>query len=771
MRATADSGAGRRLRFGLRQKLIVLVLVVLVPLLALLVYNVYVYFTRLEQDQLTAHVDSAEIAGTSLDRFMHELAQISKTAGIAVVGRAPEATAAQAYLTEVRSHVRISNVALLDLNGRVVASALPDLVGRNLSAEPSFRAARAGASISVSDMRRNASGNLGFAVFTPVERGGRVVAVSGVAVDAKDLGQILPPSLKKSVVIITDKRGDLMYGNRPELANLSERQRRDFRSPGVEVALSGRSFTTPSTRLPYLAGRWLGAQVPAGSTGWTIGIFDSSAAALQPVIEEALLTAAVILAVVAVSLFVARQYGQAITDPVEHLTAVTAESERGRFDAEVPVTTHDEIGELAVNFRQMQESLKRTIGDVQLLSDSARWMSSTLDLESIANATADYLDRVLGARAAVIVLSADGRPGEARVLAPRLSFDAAQELAAAGEEVAGSLDIQRRGYAVVGIEPSPALAKAVPDARTLVVLPLVVNRKLIGRIDALVGPDVERREFERADVPLAASLAQQVAQAAENARLFEQQRTIADTLQDSLLTEPYRIPELDIGLVYYQATVGGRIGGDFYDFIPIGSDMAAIVIGDITGKGLEAARFTTIGKGAIRAFALEDPRPSSVLGRASRVISEQLGAENFITAVYILFDLHRGCMQYAVAGHPPPLLFRHEAGEVELLPEGGMPLGVEPSSEYVDGHVCMDPGDRLLLYTDGLSEARRGTELFGIERTEAALAAFTTLPVKDIASGIAEAAIAFAGGQIQDDLAVIVLERCEPPRHGAGASA
>ncbi|HEY3317839.1 MAG TPA: SpoIIE family protein phosphatase [Coriobacteriia bacterium] len=751
------------MRLGLRQKLVVLVLVILVPLLVLLAFDLYRFFSLLEKDQLTAHVRDAQIVGTSLDRLMHELAQVSKTAGLAVVDRGPEAASAESYLALVRTHVPVSNVAVLDLRGLVRASGIPGIVGRDFAGEPGFRAVLSGAPVAVSDMRRNASGNLGFVVFTAVQRDGKLLAVTGAAVDARDLGEVVPSSVSHEALIITDSRGSLMYSNRPELARLTEQQRRDLVSPGVTEALGGRTYTTRSTRLPLLDGQWLGAEVPVGTTGWSVGLFDSSGSALAAISDEAYLTAAVTAAVIAVSLLAARRYGSAITDPVEHLIAVTGEIERGRFDAEVPVTTHDEIGELALNFRRMQDSLKHTIGDVQLLADSARWMSSTLDLDSVGHAAADYLDRVLGARAVAIVLSADGRPEGTRLIAPRMSAQAAEELAAAGADVAARLDIQHRGYAIVGIEPGRALAAAVPGATTLVVLPLVVNRKLIGRIDALVGPGAQRREFERADVPLAASLAQQVAQAAANARLFEQQRTIADTLQDSLLTEPYRIPELDIGLIYHQATVGGRIGGDFYDFIPIGSNRTAIVIGDITGKGLDAARYTTIGKGAIRAFALEDPDPASVLGRASRVIHEQLGAENFITAVYMLIDLEQGSLSYAVAGHPPPLL-RRKAGKIELLGEGGLPLGIEASEEYADGTACMEPGDRLLLYTDGLSEARRGKELFGIERTAGAFEAFDGLPVRDIASGIAEAAIAFAGGQLQDDLAIIVMERCDLSR-------
>jgi serine phosphatase RsbU (regulator of sigma subunit)/HAMP domain-containing protein len=762
-----------RVRLGLRQKLVVLVLVILVPLLVLLAFNLYRHFTHLEEEALGLHVRDARTIGASLDRYVIELGDVGRTAGLALVETGARGEAANAYLRSVRNaDINVSDVAFADPSGRIVAAALPSAVGSDVAAEPAFRSVAAGAGFAVTDLRRNASGNLGFAVFARVEKDGRLAGVTEVDEDARDVGGALPSTFVNSAVIITDSVGHLLYSSRSQEASLTEAQRLDWHSPGVTQALAGRDFVTPVTTLPGLPGRWLGAVVPASETGWTIGLFDPSGAALAAVSSEVLVTIVATVLVLGVSLLAARQYGRAITDPLERLIAATEEIERGRFDAEVPVTTHDEIGELAENFRTMQESLKHTLSDVQVLAESARWMSSTLDLDSIARAAADYLERIIAARAVVITLADELHPGKTRLLAPHLSPEVAEQLAAAGEREARRLDLARRSSAVCRIDPPPAVAAVAPGARMLVLLPLVVNRKLIGRIDALAAPTAPATEFASTDVPLAASLAQQVASAAENAILFAQQRAIADTLQDSLLTKPYRIPELDIGLIYHQATVGGRIGGDFYDFIPVAPGCTAVVIGDITGKGLQAARYTTITKGAIRSFALDDPDPATVLGRASRVIAEQIGVENFVTGVYMLFDLRDGSLTYAVAGHPPPILHRVAANVVDALPGGGLPLGIDRDQGYEDCRTCMDVGDRLLLYTDGLSEARRGKELFGIERVGEALRGFAGLPVGDVASGIAEGAIAYAGGELQDDLAIIVLERCAPrPSAGGGTTA
>jgi serine phosphatase RsbU (regulator of sigma subunit)/HAMP domain-containing protein len=753
------------MRLGLRQKLIVLVLVILVPLLLLLVFNLFRFFNLLEDDQVDLHVRDARAIGASLDRFSLELAHVARTAGLALAETRMTGPAADDYLRSVATSLPISSVAFIGADGHVQASSPPRSTGADILGDPAYRRVVAGADYAVSDLRRNPSGNVGFAVYSRVAVNGRFAGVAQVSVDAEDLGEVIPASLSAGTILITDSTGALVYGSRPEQAALTERQRRAWQSPGVRVALAGGEYTTRGTPLPQLQGRWLGAEVPVQGIGWTVGLFDPAGAALAGLSTEVALTIVGVAFVVGLSLYASRVYGLSITNPIERLTAATEEIRQGNFDAEVPVTTHDEIGELAQNFRVMQASLKHTLSDVQVIADAARRISGTLDLEAVAEAAADYLERIVEARAVAITLTDGFEPGR-RLLAPRISPEAAEELVAQGSAIAAQTDLLSRGWVVARLAPSPALGLAAPGAGTLVVLPLVVNRRLIGRIDVAAAPTAPPGEFERADLPLAASLAQEVGVAAQNASLFEQQRSIADTLQDSLLTEPYRIPELDIGLVYEQATMGGRIGGDFYDFIPVEPGRTVVVVGDITGKGLQAARFTTIGKGAIRSFALDDPDPAAVLSRASRVIAEQIGVENFVTAVYMLFDLSDGCLTYAVAGHPPPLLYHSATGTVDPLPGGGTPLGIEGVKPYSDHRACMEVGDRLLLYTDGLSEARRGTELFGIERVGQVFAGFGTLPVRDVAAGIAEAAIAFAGGELQDDLALIVLERC-PSRSSA----
>jgi serine phosphatase RsbU (regulator of sigma subunit)/HAMP domain-containing protein len=750
------------MRFGLRQKLILLVLLILVPMLLMLAYNLFRFFRDLQNDQVNLHSSDARLVAVSLDRFMAELGQVARTAGVTLAETPFPADAADRYLASVRAQLPVSNIALLTTDGRLVASALSTGSALPLGSEPALRASLGTRGDVVTGLRTNSNGHLGFAVFAPVERGQRIVAVSAVEFDAAGLVRVIPTSITHGTVVVTDDAGRLAFSNNVRLSAYQSAGR-EWLSQGVHLALRGHSYTTRSTSLPGLPDDWLGAQVPVGMRGWTVGVYDVAGRALSEVVSEAVVTLAVLTVILLVALLLARQYALSIIEPVTRLSEATDALGLGQFDTQVPVTSGDEVGDLARDFRRMQGSLKRTFNDVQMLNNSARWIGSTLDVDAVTHATFDYLGRIIHACGIAITLENEGasRP---TVIGSGMDQDTAENVSDVASGIARHVDFDPTGFAIVDLAEVPAnLAQVCPGARYLVMLPLVVNRRFIGRIDALTAPPADEPEYRQADVTLAGSLAQQAAVAIENARLFGQQRAIADTLQDALLTEPYRVAELDIGLVYYQATVGGRIGGDFYDFLPPGTGLSAVVIGDITGKGLQAARYTTIGKGAIRTFALEDPAPATVLRRAGRVIHEQIGLGNFITAAYVLIDLRTGGLRYSVAGHPPPMLLHRAEDRVELLEGGGMPLGIEPTERYEELAAEMAVGDRLILYTDGLTEARRGKELFGGDRVALALRASASLPVEAAAHRIAETATTFAGGTLGDDLAIVLIERCPPP--------
>ena len=160
----------------------------------------------------------------------------------------------------------------------------------------------------------------------------------------------------------------------------------------------------------------------------------------------------------------------------------------------------------------------------------------------------------------------------------------------------------------------------------------------------------------------------------------------------------------------------GNLGGDCYDAFTFAPDVIGLSIADIAGKGLPAALLMSSVQSALRAFALDAAPPQAVCASINRLLCGQMIAGRFATLAYLRLDAGRGTIAYANAGHNPPLVARTN-GEVEQLSATGTVLGVFPEAEYLGGEVALQSGDRLLLYTDGITEARnQKEEEFGIER-------------------------------------------------------
>ena len=255
--------------------------------------------------------------------------------------------------------------------------------------------------------------------------------------------------------------------------------------------------------------------------------------------------------------------------------------------------------------------------------------------------------------------------------------------------------------------------------RASATVPLVIGGRVNGAMNLSFD---EIHPFTEEERTLLGALAAQCAQALERARLFEQERRVAVTLQRSLL--PARLPdveELELDVRYLPAA-GLEAGGDFYEALPLPDGRVGIAVGDVVGRGEGAAAVMGQLRSALRAYALTGERPAQVLRRLSEFAGTVVGAMA-ATAVYAAFDPVRGELTYACAGHPWPLLVTAE-GEAEYLRGGrGVPLGCLPEADFVEDRVLVPPGATLLLYTDGLTE-RRGEDLLEVyERLRQAVAA------------------------------------------------
>jgi serine phosphatase RsbU (regulator of sigma subunit) len=287
------------------------------------------------------------------------------------------------------------------------------------------------------------------------------------------------------------------------------------------------------------------------------------------------------------------------------------------------------------------------------------------------------------------------------------------------------------------------------------VIPLSTQAEILGTL-TLVSLDPDR-PIAGETLEAAASIAGQAALALDNARLYQQQKEFADSMQRALM--PRRQPRakgLDVGAVY-ASSARVEVGGDVYDFLELGDGRLAVVLGDVTGHGVDAAADMAMAKFVFRSLARDHEEPGDFLAAANEIVLEEIAEGKFITMLYLIADGQEGKLACASAGHPPPRVVRAGGAPVPLGLRG-LALGIAEDQSYAPEHVRLDPGDAAVLYTDGLPEARRGGELYGEERLDAALAANAALPAEKLAEALVEDCRAFAG-ELADDCAVVVVKR------------
>jgi serine phosphatase RsbU (regulator of sigma subunit) len=304
----------------------------------------------------------------------------------------------------------------------------------------------------------------------------------------------------------------------------------------------------------------------------------------------------------------------------------------------------------------------------------------------------------------------------------------------------------------------PAHEPLIPfldQGSTAAVIPLAAHDRILGtltllslRVEHPIGPET---------LAAAVSIAGPTALALDNARLQQQRKEFTETMQSTLL--PRSLPELpgvEIGAVYEPST-RVEVGGDVYDFLELSDGRLAVVLGDVTGHGIDAAADMAMAKFVFRSLAREHPEPGDFLAASNEVVLGEIAAGKFITLLYLTVDPRSGEVACASAGHPSPRVVRPG-----LAPEGidvaGLALGIESGQRYAPVHLRLEPGAVVVLYTDGLPEARRAGELYGEKRLNDVLLAHVDRSAQEIAEALVQDCRDFAG-ELGDDLAVVVLKR------------
>lgn len=236
----------------------------------------------------------------------------------------------------------------------------------------------------------------------------------------------------------------------------------------------------------------------------------------------------------------------------------------------------------------------------------------------------------------------------------------------------------------------------------------------------------------------------------------EQELVKAREIQDGLL--PKKIPQvrgLEVAGAWQPAST---VGGDYFDVLKFSEKKIGVCIGDVVGKGISAALLMANLQASFRAFASEEISPSTLVGKLNEVISNNIAPDKFVTFWYCTIDTSKNRLTYASAGHWPPILF-HESGEgIPLKGVGGTPLGILPDWNYEEEAFPLSSGDRLVLYTDGLTEAMNSDQQeFGERRLLELCSNNNALNASELLAAIRNEVVSFCNGNFQDDFTLVVV--------------
>jgi serine phosphatase RsbU (regulator of sigma subunit) len=428
---------------------------------------------------------------------------------------------------------------------------------------------------------------------------------------------------------------------------------------------------------------------------------------------------------------------------------------------------HERAKELSEILERTLDSERRAARQLRGLYEISQSFTESLSLDATLEAVARTMVGLLDADVAIIRMP-DPRTGglstrAVHVADPQLA-DVVGALAARPQPLSAPLARELlESKQAVTLRPGMfgsddahrVLEPFLRRGASAAVLPLATPGEVLGTL-TVVSFD-PTRPLEADDVDVALAVGAQAALAIDNARLYQQQKDFAETMQRSLLPRAHpHVRGLDVGHVY-ESAARVDVGGDLYDFVALEDGRLAVAVGDVLGKGISAAADMAMTKFSFRVLARGDAEPSAVLASANDVVCDEIEPGKFVTLLYAVLDPAARELACGSAGHPPARIVE-PSGRVKPAGVSGLPLGIEPGQEYESERIRLDPGSVVVLYTDGVVEARRHGELYGEERLDRLLARQHDLPAQELASAILDDCRRFAGGDLPDDCAIVCLK-------------
>jgi len=441
----------------------------------------------------------------------------------------------------------------------------------------------------------------------------------------------------------------------------------------------------------------------------------------------------------------------------------TAEHERLLVSLAAFLATAIEGAQLYQNMRDQAETLS-------ILHEVSRELSSILNREQLMKKVAERIERLIGYDLFSVMLWNEER----RMLDPWISFERdgvrlaeiSIDSVPLGHGLCGTAAALRQAIRVPNVRLDPRYMRCVAgmEVNSELVVPLVFKDRLLGLLDF---ESARYDAFSARHEQLLGTLASSLAIALENAFLYERLRSDEQRITDDLATarriqshllpnaSPW-VPGLQVGFAYEPAR---HLGGDFYDFLPYGEGRLGIAVGDVAGKATPAALYGSFAIGILREYATHGVyRPAQVLADMNRKLLSLKIENRFLAMAFAVYDSADRSLILASSGLPHP--HRISRGRVEEIAVHGMPLGLMPDRTYDEEVLLLEPGDVVVLCSDGIEEClNRRDEEFGAAHLRETLEKLAGRSAGEIAGGVLEAAHRHSGtAEPSDDRTVVVLK-------------
>lgn len=434
-------------------------------------------------------------------------------------------------------------------------------------------------------------------------------------------------------------------------------------------------------------------------------------------------------------------------------------------------TSHIALGvERVQKGMRMNESLSEREARIQELETVSRIgeaITSELDLDTLVDRLGDELQRVLSAQACSVLIH-DRETGRMKILGynrPVREQSVAEHVDVCDKT---ALQVAENGQTRIinDVQNScqckyPVIAACGEGMHRLLSVPIPLRGRNVGAINVF---RLSGEPWSDADVRLLEMLSRFVSAGIDNARLFGREKNIAKNLQGIIMSSVEReFPGLEVTAHYHVDVEASAVGGDFFEVIDLGDGRYGVAIGDVSGKGPEAAAYMGMAKHMIKAYAADDPDPVAVVSKLNSALNIHTPSGRFITLVYGVLDTKESRFTYVNAGHELPFHYVEADDKLICLNSTGIAAGAVAEAEYTSETIPFGTGDILVLYTDGATDARGEEGFLNTEGVHEIVKRQIKLNSRHLPDAIFNNVRLYANDRLTDDVAILCIKSVVAP--------